>query len=269
MRQCGGLLAMTSVAGWLMTLIPGSRPCRRLASMVLACCSFIAAADEPDWSAYARVLAKHAAPGARNDVPATLVDYAALRQDPDFDRALDAIAKFPARRLTTTAERLAFNINAYNLLALATVVTHWPVEGIRDIGSWIRPVWKRPAGLIGGRTVSLDELEHDILRRLGEPRIHFAIVCASLSCPDLRLEPYTAARLDAQLDDQVRGFLANEAKGLRFEGRQARVSKIFDWFAEDFAGAGGVAAFVRRYRSLPADVAVAADLDYDWSVNAR
>ena len=117
--------------------------------------------------------------------------------------------------------------------------------------------------------MSLDELEHDILRKLGEPRIHFAIVCASVSCPDLRREPYTAALLEVQLEEQVRGFLANEAKGLRLEGRQARVSKIFDWFAEDFSGVGGVAAFIRRYRPLPAAVAVEADLDYDWSVNAR
>jgi hypothetical protein len=239
-------------------------------AVVLAVASPRAApAAEPDWSSYERVLARHVAPGARRGVRANLVDYAALREDPDFARALEAVGDFPRGRLATPAERLAFHINAYNLLALATVAGHWPVAGIRDIGSWLRPVWKRPAGRVGGRIVSLDEIEHGVLRQSGEPRIHFAIVCASLSCPDLRREPYTAARLEAQLDDQVRGFLANEAKGLRREGRRARVSRIFAWFAGDFATAGGVPAFVRRYRPLPEDVALAADLDYDWSVNAR
>lgn len=215
------------------------------------------------------MLDAHVAPGERHGVRLHVVDYAALRADPDFARALAAIADFPPARLATPAERLAFHVNAYNLLALATVAGHWPVKGIRDIGSWLRPVWKRPAGVVGGRTLSLDELEHDILRRLGDPRIHFAIVCASVSCPDLRREPYTAARLDAQFDDQVGGFLANEAKGLRLEGRRVRVSRIFDWFEEDFAAGGGVDAFIRRYRPLPDGVALEADLDYDWSVNAR
>lgn len=237
--------------------------------MAVAALSIAAPAAEPGWDAYARVLATHVAPGERHGVRLNLVDYAALRADPEFARALDTIAGFDPDALATSAERIAFHVNAYNLLALATVAAHWPVDGIREIGSWLRPVWKRPAGRVGGRTVSLDELEHDILRKLGEPRIHFAIVCASVSCPDLRREPYTAALLEVQLEEQVRGFLANEAKGLRLEGRQARVSKIFDWFAEDFSGVGGVAAFVRRYRPLPADVAVEADLGYDWSVNAR
>lgn len=106
--------------------------------------------------------------------------------------------------------------------------------------------------------------------------MHFAIVCASLSCPDLRPEPFEAARLAGQLDGQVAAFLSNPTKGLQpgHDGRTARVSSIFKWFARDFEGSGGVAAFIRakagpevatRIRALT-DAGLSY-LDYDWSLN--
>jgi hypothetical protein len=85
----------------------------------------------------------------------------------------------------------------------------------------------------------------------------------------LRAEPYRAAQLDAQLDDQVRGFLANPGKGLAVAGKRLRVSKIFDWFEADFTDAGGVQPFIARYRNLPADVELTADLPYDWRLNGK
>jgi hypothetical protein len=102
-------------------------------------------------------------------------------------------------------------------------------------------VWKRPAGVVGGRTMSLDEIEHDILRpRFTDPRVHFAVVCASVSCPDLRAEPYDGQRLSAQLDDAARTFLSNPGKGMRVneKARKLQVSSIFGWFADDFAKGG-------------------------------
>jgi hypothetical protein len=121
---------------------------------------------------------------------------------------------------------------------------------------------------VGGREVTLHEIEHDILRPLGDPRIHGAIVCASQSCPSLRREPFSAARLDAQLEDQMRSFLADRRKGARLEGRRLRLSKIFDWFEEDFAAAGGVVAFVRPYLDFdPGPDPKLIWFDYDWSLN--
>ena len=150
------------------------------------------------------------------------------------------------------------------------VLDHWPLEGIRDVGSLFSPLWKQPAGILGGKAVTLDELEHRVLRPMGDPRIHFAIVCASVSCPDLRTEPYTAARLNSQLDDQVEGFLANPAKGSRVEQQHIRLSKIFDWFKQDFSRTGGVKTFIRHYRpELPEQLPVRADLNYDWSLNGK
>ena len=147
------------------------------------------------------------------------------------------------------------------------VLDHWPLKSIKDVGSLLSPVWDKPAGEIGGKRVTLGQIEHEILRPMGEPRVHFAIVCASVSCPDLNNRPYTAARLDGQLDEQVRRFLGNKTKGVAVADNQIRISKIFDWFEEDFQRAGGVDAFVRRYRpNLPASP-VEADIPYDWDLN--
>ncbi len=103
---------------------------------------------------------------------------------------------------------------------------------------------------------------------MGDPRIHLAIVCASISCPDLRNEPYTAAKLNEQLDYQSRQFLNNEGKGLKIEKKAIRLSKIFDWFKGDFKASGGVMTFIKRYRTdLPA-LKIEANMPYDWTVNA-
>lgn len=114
------------------------------------------------------------------------------------------------------------------MLAIKTVLDHWPLQSIRDAGSFFSPVWKKPAGMVAGKVRSLHEIEHDILRAMHEPRIHFAIVCASVSCPDLRPEAYNAAQLDDQLDDQATIFLSRQQKGLRIEANGVQLSKIFD-----------------------------------------
>ena len=115
----------------------------------------------------------------------------------------------------------------------------------------------------------------EILRKdFREPRIHFAIVCASLSCPDLRPEVYVGARIDEQLDAAARGFLADESKGLSTAGGDVAISKLFDWFEEDFDAGGGVVAFLRRYAPEAKDGTLAGDvspdfLTYDWTLNGR
>ena len=103
---------------------------------------------------------------------------------------------------------------------------------------------------------------------MGEPRIHLAIVCASVSCPDLKNQPYTAAILNKQLDEQAHTFLRNDKKGLYIENDEIMVSRIFKWFKHDFDKVGGVDVFIRGYRpDLPVDYAITAGIVYDWSVN--
>lgn len=222
---------------------------------------------EPDWTDYRAVL-EHIRPGNKNGVSLMLVDYKTIRDDGSLDRAYQALSTFPVASLAGREEKLAFYINAYNILALKMVADHWPLKSIKDVGSWFSPVWKKPSGELGGKVVTLDEVEHEILRPMGEPRMHMAVVCASVSCPDLRKEPFVAAKLDEQLNDQTTKFLNNAGKGLRVSKETIRVSKIFDWFEKDFRGQGGVEAFVRRYHPDLPDYRLKADIPYDWAVNA-
>lgn len=227
-------------------------------------------AAEPDWSGYGQVLERHLSDRTAAGIRLAWLNYGGLKTDPAFTRAIEQIAAFPVDNLKSREEKLAFYTNVYNILAIKTVLDHWPVESIKDVGNLLKPVWKRPAGEVGGKTFSLDEIENDILRRLGEPRIHIAIVCASKSCPDLLPEPYTAAKLDMQLDAASAGYLNNPTKGLRVERKAVRVSKIFHWFAGDFEQKGGVETFIRTYRpDLPRGLEIEADLPYDWTLNGE
>lgn len=228
-------------------------------------------------TAYGRLLANHVRPGTVSGIDLNLVDYDAVAKDPDYQRALADFASARPGDLATEDERFAFWANAYNLLAIKTIVDRRPIASIKDGGNFLFPIWKKKVGTVAGKEYSLDEIEHGILRaEFDEPRVHFAVVCASLSCPDLRAEPYDGTRLGQQLDDQTALFLANRTKGLRpgKDGTSAEVSSIFKWFGDDFTAAGGVAAFVRG-KSDPATARAVAGLtdggisylDYDWSLN--
>ena len=229
-----------------------------------------------DSALYARLLQQHTR--AVDDLAGVRVDYAALKRSAPWRQLVDGLADFDLDTLAGGEEKLAFWINVYNVLAIDTVVRSWPVESIRDVGSLFSPVWKREAGRVGGRAVSLDEIEHDIVRPMGDPRVHAAVVCASTSCPSLRREPFEATRLDAQLDDAMRRWMAAPGKGLRVDRAAGSVwlSKIFDWFPEDFEVAGGVLAFATRYApaaerewlSSRAGAPRVRFMDYDWGVNA-
>lgn len=209
----------------------------------------------------------------------TRVDYTGLAGDPAWPRLIETLAAIDPEKLATRDERLAFWINAYNVLAIDLILQHRPVESIRDIGWLLRPVWGRDAGRIGGQSYSLDEIEHGILRPMGEPRIHGAIVCAAISCPNLRREAYTTERLDAQLDDNMRAWLARPEKGMRLDRVEGVLwlSPIFEWFGEDFDTRGGVLEVVTDYaprsdrdwlRAHPEAVDIQY-FDYDWKLNGR
>jgi hypothetical protein len=185
----------------------------------------------------------------------------------------------------TRSEQIATWINAYNAFTVELILRHREeISSIRDIPRSQR--WKLRAWNVGGNTVSLDQIEHDILRpEYEEPRIHFALNCASIGCPALRDEAYSGAHLDAQLDDAAQRFLTNPEKGARTGFREGWLggetptlwlSSIFDWFREDFEqAAGSVREYVEPYLS-PDDRRFVQrheedldieHLDYDWSLN--
>ena len=245
----------------------------RILAVLLALAAPAAAFDE---ALYARLLEQHTR--AVDDLARVRVDYRALAASAEWHRLVAGLATTDTAALQTRAQKLAFWINAYNILAIDLVATHYPVASIKDIGSLFSPVWKRPAGTVGGRAVTLDEIEHGIVRPLGDPRVHAVVICASTSCPALPRAPLRAESLDAQLDTAVRQWLADPEKGLRIDraANTIHLSKIFDWFAGDFAKAGGVTAFLARYapdaerawlREHGADAELAY-FSYDWHVNA-
>jgi len=262
-----------------------------LAALVLAGCTGganvqLVRAQEPvraptalDHSAYTDLLQAYV-----DD--AGMVDYAALKANQD-----EALAPY-LRQLAETdpsnldePERLAFWINAYNALTLKLIVDHYPVETIRSItpaGGLTVPrlndPWHVKVGEVGGEIRTLDEIEHDIIRtRFDEPRIHFALVCAAVSCPRLRREAFVGDRLDAQLDDQARLFLHAESKNaIPAPNETIRLSRIFKWFGGDFGeNTDALQRYLAPYfdggvRQKLRDAAYDVDyLDYDWALNAQ
>jgi len=211
------------------------------------------------------------------ELEGTRVDYAALRLSPQWADVVKTLARCDPAKLATREQQLAFWINAYNVLAIDLVATHWPLESIKDIGSFLFPVWGRKAGQIHGVAYTLAQIENDKLRPLGDPRIHAAIVCASTSCPSLAREPYRAEAVDAELDAAFARFVADPRKGFAIVRGPAtvRLSSIFKWFAEDFDKQGGVLSMIERYVNVEdrtwlernGATAPREYMDYDWRVN--
>jgi hypothetical protein len=185
------------------------------------------------------------------------------------------------------ATQMAFLINAYNAFTVELVLTRYPkLESIKDLGSLLQSPWKPKFIPLLGGMVSLDQIEHEMLRargRFDDPRVHFAVNCASIGCPALREEAYVAERLEAQLDEQALRFMSDRSRNrYSAQGGRLEVSRIFDWFCEDFRlGHRGIAsekAFFARYAQQLADAAAdreavragkasVAFLDYDWKLN--
>jgi hypothetical protein len=206
-----------------------------------------------------------------------LVDYATLkthRQSLDqylVEAASVAEADF---KRWTEPRQLAFLINGYNAYTLQLIIDHYPVKSIKDIGSLFKGPWDQPVVRLLGRTLTLNNLEHDIIRKdYPDPRIHFALVCAARGCPPLRDEVYVADRLEKQLDAQARRFLATSARNLIDAGTMTvHLSPIFKWYGADFEKKhGSVLAALQPYWPKASASAHAQGgfkiryTDYDWS----
>ncbi len=240
--------------------------------LLLSNVSLAAAYDFSEWDA---LLKKHVGTATIDGVVLNTVAYKSLKEDSGFKKATEGLKTASLDGLKTKEEKLSFWINTYNILAVKVVVDNYPVKSIKDMSSLFKSVWKRPAGVVAGKERTLNEVEHEILRKMGEPRIHVAIVCASVSCPDIRKEAYTPERLNEQLDDQVKKFLENSGKGMKIDGKKKRiyVSSIFKWFEGDFESQGGVTRFISqhvtpsRQKSLKDFGGKLKYLDYNWDLN--
>jgi hypothetical protein len=210
---------------------------------------------------------------------ASQVRYAGMARERRVLKAyLDELSALPQSEFErwTREQQMAFLINAYNAFTVDKILTRYPdIGSIWDFGRIFGHPFKDRFFTLLGRRSSLDHLEHELLRkRYGEPRVHYAVNCASVGCPMLREEAYVAALLDLQLEEQARRFLSDRSRN-RLRGARLEVSKIFDWFKEDF---GDLRRYFARHAELLADrpeeraiiangAASVSYLDYDWSLN--
>jgi hypothetical protein len=221
---------------------------------------------------------------------ASRVSYAGFSKDrQDLKAVLADFSKVPKPEFEAWGrpQQQAFLINAYNAFTLEKILTRYPdIKSIRDFGSVFGNPWKDKFFTLFGEPFYLDRIEHEMLRKEGaydDPRVHVAVVCASIGCPMLRNEAFVPEKLDAQMEDAMRRFFSDRTRNRYNPGaRKLELSKIFDWYGKDFEkghkGYASVKATAAKYADLladkPDDRAVVREqkaevsfLDYDWSLN--
>lgn len=238
-----------------------------------------AAASEID--DYDRLLSRYVSTSADGvnrvrygDWKATPADVAALNQ------VVEAMERRAPSRMARD-ERFAYWVNLYNAVTLQIVLENHPVRSIRDIPSrtldprGLTGPWRTPRVVVEGRRLTLDQIEHAILRpQFRDPRVHYAVNCASIGCPNLKTSAWRAETLDADLDAAARAFV-NHPRGVSVDaGGKVSASSLYRWFASDFGGEAGVVAHLRRYASAALSARLTAargisSYDYDWSLNER
>ena len=219
---------------------------------------------------------------------ATAVDYAGIAENHEaLQSYLDNLTAVTQGEFNAFSrdEKLAFLINAYNAFTIELILRENQPDSIRDIGSLFSGPWDKAFFSLLGESRTLDELEHEMIRGnpdLMDPRIHFAVNCASIGCPALRTTAYTGDQLDTQLEDSTRQFLSDKQRN-RYNSEQdaLEISKIFDWYEDDFEdAAGSLSHYLLQYSDtlgIPANRQKALDdgdlevqfLPYDWSLNTQ
>ena len=244
-----------------------------------------AAFDHGRWHS---LLAEHVYP--INDGKSTAVDYQGMSADRErLKRYLSRLSSVSQARFDQwpKQEQLAFLLNAYNAWTVELILRAWPdLESIKDLGGLFSSPWSKKFVVLLGETRSLDDIEHTLIRGSGrykDPRIHFAVNCASVGCPALRAEAYDGSDLEHQLDEQARQFLSDGSRN-RMENDTIKLSSIFKWYREDFekgwqgferledfllvhAGALGISdavAIKLKHRDAAIEF-----LDYDWRLNKQ
>jgi hypothetical protein len=230
------------------------------------CPSPVVAGDTVDHAVFGDLLGKYVKNGR--------VDYAGFKTDQTkLEQYLSYLEKVEPETLNRN-EQYAFYINAYNAWTIKLVLTGYPgLKSIKDLGSILQSPWSKEFVRIDGKTLTLDDIEQGILRpRFKDPRVHFAINCASKSCPPLSSEPYRGATLDAQLNKVTRGFV-NASANYRLDGDTLWISSIFKWYSDDFNN--DPVGFYLKYAESSLKRALdergkrlkVKYLDYDWSLN--
>jgi hypothetical protein len=221
--------------------------------------------------AWTSLLQKHVGKDGLVDYPGFITDKQKL------ESYLDQVSQNPPAKDWTDNDKIAYWLNAYNAFTIKLIVDHYPVKSIKDLGAkhqiiFINTPWDKKFFKIGGKTMTLNRIEHRILRReFREPRIHFALNCASLSCPKLRREAYEGSRLDAQLTDQAKDFLSDTSRN-QLNAKAPMLSAIFSFYGMDMKKWSGktLVAFINQYAPIKIDENAELDyLDYNWDLNGK
>jgi hypothetical protein len=216
-----------------------------------------------------RLLQKHVAPDG-------LVNYKGFIADKDsLNIYLNALSAGAPTKQASKNEKLAYWLNVYNAFTIKLIIDHYPLKSIKDIGPanqviFINTPWDKKFFKIGTRTMTLNTLEHRIIRnQFHDPRIHFALNCASMSCPVLRPESYEASKLNEQLDEQAKLFV-NDTTRNKITPNKAEISSIFKWYGRDFRkwGKTTVSKYLNKYSNTPITNNTNIDyLTYNWQLN--
>ncbi len=223
----------------------------------------------PDHSAWTALLSKYVDESGFVDYKGFITDKEAL------NGYADLLSQNPPNDSWTENQKLAYWINAYNVFTVKLIADNYPVESIKDLNPTlsiptVRSIWTKEWFKIGEEDFSLDRIEHKILRKdFNEPRIHFAVNCASISCPVLRAEAFIPERIDEQLEEQARIFLNDKSRN-EITPTSIRISKIFNWFGGDFKKDQSLIEFLNKYSKTKIDEkAKVRFLSYDWGLNEQ
>ena len=200
----------------------------------------------------------------KNVSPLGKVNYQAFKKDRTVLRMyLFALGKYPPNKMWNKQEKLAYWINAYNAMTIDLIIRNQPLNSIKDIDN----PWKQSLWNIAGQTYNLDKIEHQILRKMDDPRIHFAINCASFSCPPLLNEAYTGAKIEDQLQQAAKRFI-NDTQRNTITAKALTISKIFKWFARDFKKKQTLIEFLNTYAQVTINRNATINyMDYNWQLN--
>ncbi len=203
-----------------------------------------------------------------------MVSYKGFQKDQaELNAYLKTLSDNAPQNTWNENDQKAYWINAYNAFTVALILKHYPVKSIKDIAGNIYKIntpWDIKFITIGGKKYDLNNIEHGILRKkFDDPRIHFALVCASVSCPKLRSEAYTGAQVNTQLDAAGKDFLNDRSKN-RIGADKAELSKYFSWYKGDFTKNGSLADFINKYSKSKMNGSTKINsIDYNWSLNEQ
>lgn len=223
----------------------------------------LSATERADHSLWTSLLKKHVSSSGS-------VDYKGFKEDmEELDEYLIELKTKAPQGDWTKNEKKAFYINAYNAYMIKFLLAKYPVKSPKDAKFSGKDIWHFRMVLIGPQRYDLTQIENNVLRTMGDPRIHFAINCGALSCPKLLNEAYESEKLNAQLTAATKLFLANKTHNV-IASKKVKISKIFEWYAEDFKKEDALIKFLNKYGPVTVNADAKIEyLEYNWQLNGQ